>query len=79
MALILLAIVLSLAFTYILYIAAVVLIEGFKTKKANIKKQEHKQYEEVYDRCAQMAENGEVTYFSLQDIRSIIDNLEGKS
>lgn len=79
MALILLAIVLSLAFTYILYIAAVVLIEGFKTKKANIKKQEHKIYEEVYNRCVQMAENGEVTYFSLQDIRSIIDNLEGKS
>ena len=63
MALILLAIVLSLAFTYILYIAAVVLIEGFKTQKANIKKQEHKQYEEVYNRCVQMAENDQGSGF----------------
>lgn len=33
-------------------------------------------YEEVYNKCKMMSDSGEVTYFSLDDIRTIVDKLE---
>ena len=33
-------------------------------------------YEEVYNKCKVMSDSGEVTYFSLEDIRTIVDKLE---
>ena len=33
-------------------------------------------YEEVYNKCKTMSDSGVVTYFSLDDIRTIVDKLE---